>query len=278
MRSKDLAFQVKAFDPDTGVFEGYASVFGVKDSYGDVVVAGAFADTLANDFGPGGSGVPCWWSHQFDDPFMNIGTTLSAVEDEHGLLVKVALDLSTNAGSRVHALLVEGRVSQMSFGYKVQEGAFVESDDLGFFYEIRKVKLYEVSVVPIGANDSTEILSAKADAIDGVAEALHAAHAALAHAFKSAGLPMPGGDSVAPEGHTASDVVDPDPNTPAAPVAGDPDSESEVDDEPDAAKDDEPGGDPEAKSDEPASVKSAQAANESSSLARAAAALRLAGI
>ena len=274
MNTKALAFEVKAFDAESGVFEGYASVFGVKDSYGDVVVKGAFAESLSNDYA-GGAGIPCWWSHKFDDPEMNIGKTLSAVEDDHGLLVKVQLDLASSTGSRVHALMLDGRVSQMSFGYKVLEGAFVESDEHGYFYEIRKVKLYEVSVTPIGANDATEILSVKADLAPGISEALHAAHAALAHAYKAAGLSMPGGDSSAPEGPPAADAAA-SPDTPAAPVAGSTDSESKADDEPDAAKDDEPGGTPAAKSDEPAAAKSATAVHEST-IARAAAALQLAG-
>ena len=53
MKVKDVALtarQIKA-GPDDGLADGqftaYASVFGNKDSYGDVVVPGAFADDLA---------------------------------------------------------------------------------------------------------------------------------------------------------------------------------------------------------------------------------------
>ena len=42
----DIPLTVKSVS-DSGEFEGYGSVFGVEDSYGDVVVRGAFAATLA---------------------------------------------------------------------------------------------------------------------------------------------------------------------------------------------------------------------------------------
>ena len=47
MDKKTLSFQleVKA-DGETGEFEGYGSVFGVVDSYGEVVDKGAFTESL----------------------------------------------------------------------------------------------------------------------------------------------------------------------------------------------------------------------------------------
>ena len=41
----DLPLTIKSVS-DSGEFEGYGSVFGVEDSYSDVVVRGAFAATL----------------------------------------------------------------------------------------------------------------------------------------------------------------------------------------------------------------------------------------
>ena len=50
-RLKDCAVKLKA-GPDDGLedgqFEAYAAVFGKKDSYGDVIIPGAFADTLTD--------------------------------------------------------------------------------------------------------------------------------------------------------------------------------------------------------------------------------------
>jgi HK97 family phage prohead protease len=148
-----------------GQFTGYASVFGNKDSYGDIVVQGAFADSLM-EYGDMGAGIPCYWAHRMDDPYMNIGQTVEAYEDDHGLFVKVQLDLETANGKQTHKLIKEGRVTQMSFAYDVLEGAWVDRkpEEGGWYYELRKLKIHEVSVVPVGANQETELTGVK-DAI-----------------------------------------------------------------------------------------------------------------
>lgn len=165
MLTKTFSADLKAvgFDKDElpSEFEGYAAVFGNVDLGGDKIVKGAFADSLEKRYGSGGAGIPVYWNHNLDDPFGNVGKTLEAKEDDHGLRVRVALDTETSWGKQTARLLKEQRVTQMSFSFDVQEGAFVDSDD-GSFYELRKLDLFEVSVVPIGMNQATEIISVKA--------------------------------------------------------------------------------------------------------------------
>lgn len=165
MKYKMTPLQLKAAGPDSGLnegeFVGYASVFGNVDSYGDVVVKGAFSRTLAG-YGEKGAGIPAYWAHRMDDPDMNIGSTVEAVEDDRGLKVRVQLDLDSPKGAQVHKLIKQGRVGMMSFAYAVKEGAYREaSDDMPEHYELRDLDLYEVSVVPIGANTATELLDVK---------------------------------------------------------------------------------------------------------------------
>lgn len=247
MKTKTLAVEVKAIDLDEGQFEGYAAVFGNKDSYGDVIAPGAFADTLDEDYGENGKGVPVYWCHDFKDPFKNIGSTIWAKEDQRGLRVRVQLDLETQNAKQTLKLLKEGRVNQMSFGYTVLEGAFVESEEHGFYYELRKLKLHEVSVVPIGANQETEILAAKSDDVDelgqltellkSAVESMDRTRGALllaAGAAKAAGIELP------------------------ADVAGETESDSDSGQEPEQAKSEEP---ETVKDEEPAEAKS-QTADE----------------
>src|SRR5699024_11013052 len=78
-----------------------------------------------------GAGIPCYWSHQMSDPMMNIGHTVSAYEDEHGLKVDVQLDLDNPNGAYTHKLIQEGRVSQMSFAFDIEDFAFAQSEELG---------------------------------------------------------------------------------------------------------------------------------------------------
>lgn len=155
---------VKAAGPADGLgemqFTGYASVFGNKDSYGDVVVKGAFVDTLG-EWQSSKDELPCLWGHDVMDPESNIGHVLSAAEDDHGLLVTVQLDPESAKAATVYRLLKGRRVSQMSFAYEVLESAWKKSDALGEYLELQKLHLFEVSVVPIGANQETEILAVK---------------------------------------------------------------------------------------------------------------------
>lgn len=178
---KDLAVKIKA-GPDSGlgegVFEAYASVFGNVDSYGDRVVKGAFEEDLAR-WKDSGNPIPLLFGHQMSDPDFNIGSIQEAVEDDHGLKVTAQLDLENPKAVQVYRMLKGGRVSQMSFAYDVLDSRQVSADDPdeekesgsseGKMWrktgdkinELTKLRIYEVSVVTIGANQETEILAVK---------------------------------------------------------------------------------------------------------------------
>lgn len=168
MELKTVPLKVKA-GPDDGLAEGqfigYASVFGNLDSYGDIVQPGAFAGTL-EEWASKGDPIPVLWGHDMFDPFSNIGHVLDAEEDDNGLKVTAQLDLEAPKAMQVYRLLKGRRVSQMSFAYDVLDA---EKKDDGNY--LRELKLYEVSIVPIGANQETEILAVKARA-DALAEGL----------------------------------------------------------------------------------------------------------
>lgn len=172
MRFKNMPLVGTKAGPDAGLkdgqFEAYASVFGNVDSYGDVVVEGAFADSL-KEWDASGLALPVLWGHNMSDPDYNIGHVTEAVEDERGLKVRAELDLESPKAAQVYRLLKAGRVSQMSFAFDVLDAAMAERDG-DDVYELRKLKLYEVSVVPIGANQETEVLAVK-----GMAEQMTAA-------------------------------------------------------------------------------------------------------
>lgn len=181
MRSKDMTVRVKAADDgESGEFEAYASVFDNVDAYGDVIRKGAFAESL-KEWEESGNTMPVLYGHDFGDPFSNIGAVTKAEEDDHGLKISARIDLDNPKGKQVYRLLKEKRLSQMSFAFDVQDGAPIEQDGQ-YAYELRKLKLYECSVVPIGANQDTEILAVKAlarvlddaggDAVDRLREVL----------------------------------------------------------------------------------------------------------
>lgn len=164
MKIKNAKIQIKA-GPDDGLkegqFEAYASVFGNVDSYGDVVVKGAFADTI-EEWSKSDNLLPLLFGHRFDDPDFNLGHVEEASEDDHGLKVLAQLDLESPKAAQTYRLLKGRRISQMSYAYDVLEGGPAKDEERGDYYELRKLKLHEVSVVPIGANSETEVLGVKA--------------------------------------------------------------------------------------------------------------------
>ena len=94
-------------------FAGYAAVFGRPDRGGDVVRAGAFARSLRR----GAGAVPLLWQHEAGKP---IGRIDYLKEDRRGLRVIARLSESA-AGREAAALLSEGAVTGLSFGYRVRE-------------------------------------------------------------------------------------------------------------------------------------------------------------
>lgn len=149
----------KETEEGSGIFEGYASVFGNVDSYGDKVLKGAFSKSLAKSFPNNGAGIPCYWSHRMDDPEFILGETISAVEDDHGLKVRVSLDLDNPKAAAAYRALKAGAVNQMSFAYEVLDSEFIpeKGAKFGGVNELRELNIFEVSVVQIGANTATSI-------------------------------------------------------------------------------------------------------------------------
>lgn len=116
-------------------FAGYAAVFGKRDSGGDVIAPGAFAETLAARK-EAGVRLPLLWQHR---TAQRIGWVELAEEDRHGL--RVIASLSPGAGPAARAL-AEGAVNGLSFGYRVRDAA-----PQGGGRELRSVDLIEVSLV-----------------------------------------------------------------------------------------------------------------------------------
>lgn len=121
--------------PPTLRFAGYAAVFGKRDSGGDVIVPGAFAETLAARK-EAGVRLPLLWQHRTGQ---RIGWVDLVEEDRHGL--RVVASLSPGAGPAAKALAA-GAVNGLSFGYRVREAA-----PQGGGRELRSVDLIEVSLV-----------------------------------------------------------------------------------------------------------------------------------
>jgi Escherichia/Staphylococcus phage prohead protease len=116
-------------------FAGYAAIFGRPDRGGDVVRAGAFARSLKR--GPGA--VPLLWQHA---PARPIGRVEYLKEDRRGLRVIARLSNGA-AGREAAALLQEGTVGGLSFGYRVRAARGAGPR------ELTELELVEVSLVTL---------------------------------------------------------------------------------------------------------------------------------
>jgi len=169
-----------------GGFTGYASTWVREpDSYGDVVAKGAFSRTL-KEWEAKGRPIPVLWGHRMDEPKYYIGTVEKAEEDDHGLKVNCSLDGESATAQHVRRLLKAGAVAQMSFAFDIKDSADVELPGDRKARELRDITLYEVSVVPIGANQDTSIDDVKAPNDTRDADALTEEEVATVRAILSA--------------------------------------------------------------------------------------------
>ena len=146
---------------EKGEFEGYASVFGNRDSYGDVVVAGAFKQSLA-DHAKNGTMPKLFWQH---DSWKPIGSWLEMEEDDTGLKVKGRLNMDVQQGREAFALLEAGDIDGLSIGYRVRDSEDVEDQNVTL---LKELDLVEVSVVSLGANEQALVSSFKSIRAEGL--------------------------------------------------------------------------------------------------------------
>ena len=153
-------FEVKAID-DEGVFSGYGSVFGNVDSYKEIVAPGAFADSLA-EWKNSGRLPPVLWQHRAGEP---VGPYLEMFEDTHGLFTKGQLLVNDVVRAKeARALMKAKAVNGLSIGFVVRDDSF---DRVTGIRTLKKVDLWEVSIVTFPANPAAQIANVKS-AIDAL--------------------------------------------------------------------------------------------------------------
>lgn len=162
MLFKDYDVQIKEYgEDDGGYIVAYASTFHRDpDAYGDIVRKGAFANSLAK-WKEAGKPIPLLFGHRTDDPTMNIGAVIDATEDDTGLLVKATFDADSETAQYCRKLVKEGRLYKLSFAYDTLDRRTVVLDDGTKANELLELDIFEVSLVPIPANQHAQVLSVK---------------------------------------------------------------------------------------------------------------------
>ncbi len=179
LKQAPARFKAAGGDDDSGTFEAIVSVFNNVDSYGDVVLPGAFAKSI-EDWAASADTLPVLWSHNMSDPTYNIGGVVEIeelgpndpriadwadpfVKANGGLWVKGVIDTGDDAGpiaKQALRLLKARRVTQFSYAYEEINSGPITIDGADA-WGLHELKLYEVSPTQIGANELTELLAAK---------------------------------------------------------------------------------------------------------------------
>ncbi|BBB65903.1 primosome assembly protein PriA [Undibacterium sp. YM2] len=166
LEKRDFGFELKDLKED-GTFEGYGSVFGVVDSYDEVVAQGAFSATLAA--GKASGKMPSLlWQHRSAEP---IGVYTSMSEDNIGLKVAGQLALKTVRGAEAYELLKMKAISGLSIGFVSREDSY---DRVTGIRTLKAVDLWEVSLVTFPANDAARVQGVKSiEKIESIRDAEH---------------------------------------------------------------------------------------------------------
>lgn len=152
---------IKSFNPQTGIFTGYASKFNNLDLGGDIVIPGAYKKTVLENR----DSIKFYYNHAKYPGATPIGKVLEIVEDEKGLKVKCQLFYDTDdMAKKIYRLLQEGVLQEMSIGYDIIKDEYNEKGH----HILKELRLYEVSVVDFAMNPQARIQTVKRIGNDGV--------------------------------------------------------------------------------------------------------------
>jgi hypothetical protein len=134
---KFTPLDLKQVEPD-GTFSGYASLFNTEDMGRDIVLPGAFRDSL-KERGP--AGIRMLYQH---DPAEPVGVWESLREDSRGLLARGRLLLAVARAREVLALMRAGALDGLSIGFRAVTG---KRDAKSGIRRLARIDLWEISIV-----------------------------------------------------------------------------------------------------------------------------------
>ena len=157
MPHRELKFtplDLKRVEPD-GTFSGYASLFNTEDMGRDIVLPGAFRDSLK---ARGAAGIKLLYQHNPAEP---IGIWESLKEDTRGLLAKGRLMLAVARAREVLALMRAGALDGLSIGFRTVTG---NRDAKTGVRRLARIDLWEISIVTFPLLPEARVAHVKSDA------------------------------------------------------------------------------------------------------------------
>jgi len=151
MKTKSLDLKLYSPPREDGYFSGYAAIFGSPDAQGEIILPGAFAESLrARDV------VPLLWSHDIMKP---IGVARCA-EDDRGLVIFGYLNQDVQLGREVRSSMQKRIVRGLAIGYETLEEKFDRESGARI---LKKIKLWEISACVFPASAEALVDDIKSD-------------------------------------------------------------------------------------------------------------------
>lgn len=178
------AFEFKLADPegDVATFTGYGSKFGNIDNGRDMVVKGAFEESISAK-GPGK--IKMLWQH---DPGQPIGVWTDMKEDGQGLKVSGKLLLSIQKAKEAYEMMKAGIVDGLSIGFRTMKESYDTEKGGRGYRKIEKADLWEISLVTFPMNPKATVMAVKTMPTDRELEAMLRDEAGLSNRDAKAAL------------------------------------------------------------------------------------------
>lgn len=158
--TKDVSDSIKDVDTVQGIVTGYFSIFGNKDSDGDIVLPGAYRKTLKEN-GPN-SEKPRILHLYMHDPYKPLAKPHVLKEDKTGLYFESKIS-DTALGKDVLQLYMDKVLTEHSIGYQIVKK---ETDEKEETQKLIELKLWEGSTVSWGANMDALVSTVKTEGKD----------------------------------------------------------------------------------------------------------------
>lgn len=160
MEHKYKEFPMQKSADDAGTISGYFSTYDrIPDSYGDVIAEGAFTETIEKRKASGHP-FPLCWNHDLDQIIGSVNP--DDIQDTDKGPLMTASFFNSPLAQEKREIVKSGVVYQFSFAYDILEAGPVELENGIKANELRKLDLFEVSIVPIPANQNAVMTEVKA--------------------------------------------------------------------------------------------------------------------
>ncbi len=161
LRTLGSRFETRETEEKEMVIEGYFSVFGSEykmwDGATETVDPHAFDETIGDD-------IRCLTNHKSE---LVLGRTkagtLELRIDDVGLFGRVTINPKDGQAVDLYERVRRGDVDQCSFGFDILEQEYDYRQDGSVFITLKKVKLYEVSIVTFPAYEDTYVAARQKD-------------------------------------------------------------------------------------------------------------------